>query len=978
MSSIKNNFSSNSANFLDGQNVGNPSSCFDPLPTPEIHNFCKGIFDSFPSEQQTYKNALAVKQLGDSLIKNISTEERESLAKEIQSIPEDRRARTIHQIAMNPTIFAGVSNPAQRGFLIDSAQYFSDQESGTDLFGKIKNVFSSKHYSDEVLVTLKQFSFGELELALDILQGLLQKVPFDAKTSQRFSLLRPAFTLYRENPALQPLMRRLIPCLGFSSSGEDLLKFITFLHSKDPEKQRLLTSTLSRLIISEGIYRNDLLAVAERVDSLAKETLDQLLALYQHKHLNSRSKQHRPNIRLSVLLPELQKNSSLLQNIPQCIFLLLGSARTADDLNSLLQTFQTIPQGEREEVARCALILLENTPFDPNLSVHAMNRLLSLIAATPKNIRMLITRNVYSILHTLPYKDLRTCPAEQLMTFHYYLEFFWRLFITTSSTPVDITDDNYRQATAKLQPLSILAEQLLRLDKPDVASRRALIAAFRPEPFKGLLTEHLQRLILLLPLPLLKEAIVHSKSQNALFTQPFLDYFLSRLPQEKLLQVHSYLSEQLKTITTPLDLSQLSLAILTNPERLRLHDDHPIFIDAMEKGSSSDPIHANNAKYPYHLYPKIELFRKQYDSSEAVKKFREELKEIPWNLSTLYNDTKSKIAATDLPKDINSDTLKTLLTEAEQRLASLSPEKQKTLYDFFRECLITNKANPDQFPPSALGIWQLLKNSQLTNPFVIALHTPSEGGSISEAKLMFFCILKSFCDAKNEPREGLLPGNTSGEDLLTERENLLLHFCLQTMTCSVGYDETLPLAYNTLDKTYKKESLMAVDTTTNKVHLFLRSCLDTCLDNTFAGEKLLAHFGDQKVMAQGTHNTAFLKNAFHFLVGRSHTPKMDGASVIVGDNLVKLLDTPHEFLRVFYQLFTPKLVAEEIMRKAEEYRIVPGSNQETIEKNRAFWNSLFPNVKDVSAYFELDDVTYQIKSLTEAGALALLQRFDYI
>lgn len=450
---------------------------------------------------------------------------------------------------------------------------------------------------------------------------------------------------------------------------------------------------------------------------------------------------------------------------------------------------------------------------------------------------------------------------------------------------------------------------------------------------------------------------------------------------------HRYLQSRLAdplSLENHEDLWKLIKRIVKYMEALHLDENHPIIFSAASLGAVCDPNVVDAPKNPYRILKALKdehaslaaaLNDEQGDLLLNVPVYLpnppQELfdRRIQWSLNTLRAKalTWNGYSRSQLPEEVNSDTLHELFSAMTLRIAALSEEQRQEI-DANIEAFIT-----DQELTSIENLNDLFQKL-ITSSTIRILLTLNDNGQpddpVTPSQFQLFMILKNIRDTDDTT---LAPGS-----LLTLREDKLVNLAAMVQNCPTGQKSGILTVYNRLPACYKSGPEPFYHQASETVVARIDTAVQSGLEQTFASEPFLldAAATDDESVVEAAHQTLYLKNRYYPWVGlRGHQLVFDVCTELLYDNLVNT--PPSQTIDTIIRHLTPIAIREVIIASEELFKL-----KEVDSALLSFLQAAEPSnnyMVLMQKFVEFsDDETMLPQRLTPHGAIALLTALGYI
>jgi hypothetical protein len=356
-------------------------------------------------------------------------------------------------------------------------------------------------------------------------------------------------------------------------------------------------------------------------------------------------------------------------------------------------------------------------------------------------------------------------------------------------------------------------------------------------------------------------------------------------------------------------------SILQNRTKLFLHEEHPLFQEAIEAYSIA--IGGENQKNPYSLYSHLQAILKTEPLLEEFADFRKR--------ATLRSYTFA-----DIPHGYIA--LKDLFDSLEAKGV-----------DEGQVAFLCNGATFEAVKGNVLGESKLI-------PFLLAQKGEPQD-SISITTMYLYTILKKISEQDDTRKEGQL----------SDRENMLLKFASQVIECSTGQAGAIEQYYiYTINP-------QAAGSNQNKIEGIVDHAVQMALKKALASEILLQELSGQGEVKQQAHQTLYLQNRYHKQIGLRHTLKFDRHSGVIYDSLIN--KEPQEAL----------LAIKHYLRVEQEVKAALDSTIKNTKSYDTFIHYFEKELGlkgDYESYIEFDEEMNPI-GITPLAVQKLVQKLGY-
>lgn len=493
-------------------------------------------------------------------------------------------------------------------------------------------------------------------------------------------------------------------------------------------------------------------------------------------------------------------------------------------------------------------------------------------------------------------------------------------------------------------PLETLAQltSCLDLSSPDADVLKPLLTSLRSSRLLELF-----RLLEFLPpdvrLPALRKIDIKGFDIELLIQECIMD--TTFIPKKTMYQ---FLQQMLEEHVGKKRLADFYAGSIINCiDLLSLEDSDPLLQRAIEVHVISNDCEEIN---PYTLHKEFQREQENppLDPATLTLKHTEHLgHKLCLDIAGIRAQAKKKWPPTraDLAQGISPDTLDTLFTALEKRIAQ-QDETQRYIQKHYGANLIDLKAHLLQLP--------LIR--------CLLRITCDPEAKVEHAHVQLFAILQALLSCTNEVHPGAL---------LSEREEFLLSFSKQLRKCIYGQRDGLHIIYNSL--VYKKmcTATLSFDSDFEGEYITaIHEHIQTQMNLALTSAALIKQLSGEYTSAQVAHQTLYLKNRFCSHLGLKHTLCFDPHIFIVPASLRKI-PTKESLEHIVNSIDVVSLV---LFMQDYITRLLAHS-----EKKEVLYNTLYDLFKTIQnkpddwqqQWLSFDD-DFLFTGITKEGAICLL------
>lgn len=428
---------------------------------------------------------------------------------------------------------------------------------------------------------------------------------------------------------------------------------------------------------------------------------------------------------------------------------------------------------------------------------------------------------------------------------------------------------------------------------------------------------------------------------------------------------HTYLIDKLSTTTNREEAHRLAQNIVNMAGQLRLSEIDPLFQQALQVLSITDPDARRNPKNPYRIYASLKALEGSVSAVAAPPQSLEG-QTVRVGVAAMRSETeKVSTAATfaSLPGDITPETVRNLFAAMRARLAALPADKQAAA-----------RADIASMCPSdaTVDILDALERNLTEDEYLTRLLriTGAPTDRVPNDVWEFYHIIQFIQQQGDAVAEG---------ENLSPREQVLIKMSQSIQFCSSGKKEGIGLAYGLIRDVIRTPS--SLETEALKTLLYqeivmphLQHLLSD--DGPFLREMTGVPVGTP--ISQLSHQAIYVKNLIAKRLGLPWDLTFDQHTGVLYNALVE--KTVDQVLEALFRHFSPENLRA-VLQENVKKRFKSLERPETHAQALPFYNAIMAclEFKDSCvSYTEDDDFNLIDCQLTPAGATELLMKLDFL